>query len=134
MCDQNFACCLINLDNSDEPGSHFIAMIRYKNTFYVYDSLALNIHYEILEPQLDEFVQRCNLDLWTNKVRHQGLNAKTCGFFCAWFIIKFALKLPKKFTIQKKMFQGFKPTTTMRHNESVIIKEMLEFNKNVNKK
>lgn len=35
---KNLESCIINLDKSNQPGSHWVALYRYKNKTYIYDS------------------------------------------------------------------------------------------------
>ena len=35
---KNLECCIINLDTSNQPGSHWVAIYKYKNKMYMFDS------------------------------------------------------------------------------------------------
>ena len=35
---KNMESCILNLDTSDQPGSHWIALYQYKNKTYMFDS------------------------------------------------------------------------------------------------
>ena len=35
---KNLECCIINLDTSDQPGSHWVALYKYKTKTYMFDS------------------------------------------------------------------------------------------------
>ena len=79
---------VLNLDNEDEPGSHFIAIARIKSVLYLYDSFGSELHYRLLEPGLSLLLERYKLKLWKNTVQHQSFLSNTCGYFCVWFLLE----------------------------------------------
>lgn len=85
----NYECCIINTDDSSQPGSHWIALIRWDNNsednnIYFYDSFGRRSY--VLS---DNFNKN-----WThsNPNREQDYNNETCGQFClAWLMTVYEL-------------------------------------------
>ena len=70
-----------NLQNSNQSGSHWIALSRTNNNIFIFDSFAIgyvpkNI-YEIYK----------NFNIITNIYRIQDLNSILCGLFCILFCL-----------------------------------------------
>ena len=74
---------IINLDYSNEKGSHWVAVYLDKNELYYFDSLGI--------PNFNEhFLRFCKLNkvkkIIFNKSQLQAINSTSCGAFCVLFI------------------------------------------------
>ena len=87
---KEFAGLVLNLDNSDEPGSHWVAvLIDIKNRiFEFFDSYGENPTKEIMDlyHQLDQRA-RNGWKLRVNKTEHQQKNSE-CGVYSIHFIVR----------------------------------------------
>lgn len=70
----NFQYMIVNLDNSDQPGSHWVACVRDTNGVLVYDSFGRNIPL---------FVNQIN----TESDPEQLLQEENCGQRCLAFLL-----------------------------------------------
>jgi hypothetical protein len=70
----NFQYMIVNLDNSDEPGSHWMACVRDTNGVLVYDSFGRNIPL---------FVNQIN----TESDQEQHIQEENCGQRCLAFLL-----------------------------------------------
>ena len=78
---ENNKSIIFNLQNSNQPGSHWIALSRNNNNIYIFDSFGIgyipkNI-YKIYK----------NFDIITNIYRIQDINSNLCGLFCILFCL-----------------------------------------------
>ena len=76
---ENNKSLIFNLQNSNEPGSHWIALSRKDNNIFIFDSFGIghipkNI-YKIYK----------NFNIITNIYRIQDINSNLCGLFCVLF-------------------------------------------------
>ena len=78
---ENNKSIIINLQNSYEPGSHWIALKRVNNTIFVFDSFGI--------AYLPIYIFKVfkNFKIITNIYRIQNINSKLCGMFCVLFIL-----------------------------------------------
>ena len=72
---------IFNLQNSNQPGSHWIALSRKDNNIFIFNSFAIryipkNI-YEIYK----------NSNIISNTYRIQHINSNLCGLFCILFCL-----------------------------------------------
>ena len=72
---------IINLQNSYEPGSHWIALKRFNNEIYVFDSFGIGYLPVII------FKIFKNFKIITNIYRIQDITSNLCGMFCVLFIL-----------------------------------------------
>ena len=72
---------MINLNNSYEPGSHWIALKRVSNTIFVFDS------FKIGYIPLGIFKVFKNFKIITNIYRIQDISSNLCGMFCLFYMI-----------------------------------------------
>ena len=85
---------VMNLDASNKPGSHWVAVYisptKDKSIEY-YDSLALGKFPKDFMKQIKTIVSKLNLPYYLkfkqNMIRHQSYKTTTCGFFSIKFII-----------------------------------------------
>ena len=78
---ENNKSLIFNLQNSNEKGSHWIALSRKDNNIFIFDSFGIghipkNI-YEIYK----------KLNIITNMYRIQDINSNLCGLFCVLFCL-----------------------------------------------
>ena len=71
---------IINLQNSNEPGSHWIALKRVKNIIFIFDSFGIGLPMVI-------FKVYKNLQIITYIYRIQDISSNLCGMFCVLFIL-----------------------------------------------
>jgi hypothetical protein len=70
---------IINLNNSTEPGSHWVALIKSKNDLlYYWDSYGM--------PPLIEILKINKNKIFYNKYNIQDIKDENCGYYCIWFI------------------------------------------------
>ena len=72
---------IINLQNSYEPGSHWIALKRVKNSIFVFDSFGIGYI------PVGIFKVFKNLKITTNIYRIQDISSNLCGMLCVLFIL-----------------------------------------------
>ena len=72
---------IINLNNSNEPGSHWIALKRVKNTIFVFDSFGIGYL------PMTIFKVHKNFKIITNIYQIQHISSNLCGMFCVLFIL-----------------------------------------------
>ena len=72
---------IINLNNSYEPGSHWIALKRINNVIYLFDSFGIGYIPIII------FNVFKNFKIITNIYRIQDISSNLCGMFCILFIL-----------------------------------------------
>ena len=78
---ENNKSIIINLNNSNEPGSHWIALKRVKNTIFVFDSFGIGYL------PMAIFKVYKNFKIITNIYRIQHFSSNLCGMFCVSFIL-----------------------------------------------
>lgn len=76
-------CGIVNLDNSDGIGTHWVAYIKVYNYCEYYDS------YGDLRPPLELVRYFNNCNVYYNYVRYQKCNTVLCGHFCLKFLQNF---------------------------------------------
>lgn len=105
---------VINLDDHDEPGSHWVAVWCHDGTIEYMDPFGI--------PPIDK---RCleflGSNMFYNSVKLQLLLSSACGFYCVYFIIKRARGLPANaiieilsrtesdFVVKEYIYSRFKP-------------------------
>lgn len=120
---------IVNLDTSDQPGSHYVAFVFYNNILHVYDSVPNPYHLRLLDPEIHKILQLYKLHeipwgaLWLNSLQHQSTKANSCGYFCIWFILKFNIVKPQT-TLDVDKVIGSLQNTSTRSNERIIIQEL----------
>ena len=72
---------IINLQNSYEPGSHWIALKRINNKIYIFDSFGIGYLPVII------FKIFKNFKIIANIYRIQDITSNLCGMFCVLFIL-----------------------------------------------
>ena len=78
---ENNKSMIINLQNSNEPGSHWIALKIVNNTIFVFDSFGVGyLPIRIFKVYKD-------YKIITNIYRIQDISSNLCGLFCVLFIL-----------------------------------------------
>ena len=72
---------IINLQDSNQPGSHWIALKRVNNTIFVFDSFGIGYI------PVGIFKVYKNHKIITNIYRIQDISSNLCGMFCILFIL-----------------------------------------------
>ena len=74
---------IINVDKSNQPGSHWLAMVRVRNKSYVYDSFGRDV--KKLIPSINKSIKNIhNID---TKDAEQKISQNSCGARCIAFIL-----------------------------------------------
>ena len=105
---------VLNLDNSDEPGSHWVVAWFYNDMTEYFDPFGL--------PPADK---RClhflGPNMFYNTVKLQLLLSNACGFYCIYFVIKRASgiaansivetlsRLDSDFVVKDYIYSRYKP-------------------------
>ena len=72
---------IVNLQNSNQPGSHWIALKRVKNSIFIFDSFGIGYL------PIGIFKVYKNYKIITNIYRIQDISSNLCGTFCVLFIL-----------------------------------------------
>ena len=78
---ENNKSMITNLNNSYEPGSHWIALKRVKNSIFIFDSFGIGYL------PVGIFKVFKYLKIITNIDRIQDISSNSCGMFCVLFIL-----------------------------------------------
>ena len=76
---ENNKSMIINLQDSNQPGSHWIALKRVNNTIFIFDSFGIGYI------PVGIFKVFKNLKIITNIYRIQDISRNLCGMFCVLF-------------------------------------------------
>lgn len=82
-------CYIINLDTSNNPGSHWVAVYFGKEPFY-FDSFAF-------PPTLNSIKRFLGKKYKYNKKKMQSIYSLSCGHFCLYFLYHKSRNLPIPF-------------------------------------
>ena len=78
---ENNKSLIFNLENSDQKGSHWVALSRKNNDIFVFDSFGIG------DIPINLYKIYKNYDTITNLYRIQDLNSSLCGLFCVLFCL-----------------------------------------------
>lgn len=78
---ENF-CMVFNLSPHDQPGSHFVGVIKFKNKIIYFDPFGE----ECNEKHILNFLHLFNLQIETNRWKIQNELSIFCGIFCTLFL------------------------------------------------
>ena len=76
----------INLQDSNQPGSHWIALKRVENSIFVFDSFGIG-YLPVGYLPVGIFKVYKNHKIITNIYRIQDISSNLCGMFCVLFIL-----------------------------------------------
>ena len=71
---------IINLQNSDKSGSHWVSYKKIGNKIYYFDSYAVSFIPDIIKNQYSKHKFICNI------YRIQSMDSNQCGIFCILFV------------------------------------------------
>ena len=108
---------IINLQNHDQPGTHWVSFRKYKNYVFYNDSFG------VVPPQneYDIFKNEGNL-VYYNTHQHQDLNANSCGYWCIYFL--YAMEHNKGSMLQR--FKSFNKlfSNDTKNNEKILLQKI----------
>ena len=83
---------IVNLNNSDKPGSHWICFYLNNGVAYYFDSFGVSPPLEVLK-----FIKRYTRRIYINDKTIQKLNSGGCGLYCLMFLYHMThYRLPKQ--------------------------------------
>ena len=115
---------IMNLQNNDENGSHWVAFIKNKSNIFYHDS------YAVIMPQnqYDLFKSEQN-NIYYNTLQKQSLDTTSCGWWSIYFLYYMYYSkgtLQKRFINFNKMFEHKKINEhvdiKMNKNEALLLK------------
>lgn len=76
-------CAVVNLDSSENPGTHWVAYAKFDNYCEYFDSFG------DLKPPLElvNYLKKCNI--YYNYNKYQSFNSSNCGHLCLKFLNNF---------------------------------------------
>lgn len=124
-----YACCVVNLDDSKDPGSHFMVIVRNGSCLLCFDSFALEEHYDVIRPILNKISESIsNPQFWYSSYPIQSWDSNACGYFCIWFVLKqffWRANCAMAKDFKKLFFAGFTKTVSSKVNETKIASEII---------
>lgn len=76
-------CGIVNLDNADSDGTHWVAYVKLKNYCEYFDSFG------DLKPPLELVKYLKNCKICYNYCRYQNFNSVNCGHLCLNYLYDF---------------------------------------------
>ena len=122
---KKFAICILNIDESHQPGSHFVVIIRDGKKVLYFDSLALQHNFNLIKTPLYEIkrsIENCNF--WVNHKQIQNMDSNSCGYYCIWFILKYYFFRPNIQNINSLFLSDLTLSTKENKNDSRIAKDI----------
>ena len=95
---------IINLDNSQYSGSHYVAVIVKKEYVWYFDSIGLPLGLSMNSNILNR-LKRTRKDILWSKKSIQGINSLFCGFYCISFLVKCAHE-KVKYKVFVRLYKG----------------------------
>lgn len=122
---QTYCSCILNLDDSKSDGSHFIAIVKYEDELYIYDSVPNDIHVMLINEAIYSLKKSIAIKkTWFNNTQHQSLYSNACGYFCIWFLLKFDLIKPKIADIGL-IINNLRHISTSKSNEQIVLDDIM---------
>lgn len=109
---------IFNLSKHDEPGSHYVAVIRKKNSIYYFDSYGkklTNFHIKM-------FLHQFGLKIFYHTQQIQARNSIFCGFYCLAYLIFVTKKFKTSFAAFFNMFN----TPPNKENDDIVTQFILK--------
>ena len=72
---------IVNLNDSTQPGSHWVVINVKPNIIEYFDSFGLNAPHEVVE-----LSHTLGLNYIYNSTQYQDLNSVLCGYWCLYFV------------------------------------------------
>jgi hypothetical protein len=111
-------CYIINMDNSDKPGSHWVALfIDTQKRPYYFDSFGC-----IYPLEVEAFMKRTGKPLQYSKVHVQNINSNCCGYYCMYFCLFMTYHMGR--TEKFDEFLGIFDGTNELKNRNILIKRL----------
>jgi hypothetical protein len=108
---------IINLDSSDNNGTHWVAYIYRKNISFYFDSFGIIPPLEVID------YSQCNKILYNNFIIQEKYSV-----LCGWYCIDFINYMMNQKTLNKEAYESF--THQFQNNEhvndSIVISNILD--------
>jgi hypothetical protein len=101
---------IINLSDSEEVGTHFVAAFKKAQHIIYFDSLALNV----VTDDIEDFLNLHRKIIYLRR-RLQPLSSIYCGYYCIAFIIKM------KSNTLMQFHRLFQKTWNLSKNDKIIL-------------
>lgn len=79
----NNSCLIVNLDVSDQPGTHFVGIFIGSEFIIYFDPLG----FPCFNPHILEFFETTDKTLIETNHQIQNFNSSFCGFFCIAYVM-----------------------------------------------
>ena len=96
---KNMQSAILNFSKYGEEGTHFIAVVNYKNKCVYFDPLCIKEAF--IPHEIKKYLKKYNNVLNVSK-KIQNNNSEFCGFFCMLFITSLAISKKYLFSILSK--------------------------------
>ena len=106
---------IINLQNHDEPGSHWACFVKHQNDIYYNDSFGVIMpqnEYDIFKEESD--------NIYYNTIDQQNINASSCGWWAIMFL--YFMKVSKGSMINRFIMFNKKFSKDTLKNEEILKK------------
>ena len=114
---------IMNLQDSHENGSHWVAFVKIKSNVYYHDS------YAVIMPQNQyDLFKSEQINIYYNTLQKQSLDTTSCGWWSIYFLYYMHYSkgtLPKRFSNFNKMFdhkENIHVDLKMNKNEALLLK------------
>ena len=114
---------IMNLQDSHENGSHWVAFVKIKSNVYYHDS------YAVIMPQNQyDLFKSEQINIYYNTLQKQSLDTTSCGWWSIYFLYYMHYSkgtLPKRFSNFNKMFEhktNEHVDLKMNKNEALLLK------------
>jgi hypothetical protein len=114
---------IMNLQDSHENGSHWVAFVKIKSNVYYHDS------YAVIMPQNQyDLFKSDQINIYYNTLQKQSLDTTSCGWWSIYFLYYMHYSkgtLPKRFSNFNKMFEhktNEHVDLKMNKNEALLLK------------
>ena len=114
---------IMNLENLDEDGSHWVAFVKIKSNVYYHDSFGVIVP----QNQHDSFKNE-KINIYYNTLQKQSLDTTSCGWWSIYFLYYMYYSkgsLQKRFSNFNKMFEhkeNIHVDLKMNKNEALLLK------------
>lgn len=116
---------IFNLSKHDEPGSHFIAIVKKIDKILYFDSLGKKCSVQTIK----SFIQKFKLPVIFNTKQIQHNLSNFCGYFCFHFLYH-CFYLKQSLPSYVKLF----PFKELKQNDNLLLSFILNFINKHNKK